>query len=92
MLGWLGSIMLAFCGLPQAIKTLKDGHSKGLDAFFLLLWTFGEIFTLIAICNTAPNLLYLLFNYGLNIVFLSVIWYYRFFPRYLKPGEINSEY
>lgn len=81
MIGWLGSLMLAFCGLPQAIKSFRDKHSNGLNYGFLILWTGGEILTLFAITKDAKSLIYLFFNYGTNLVFLTVIWFYKLFPR-----------
>lgn len=79
-IGWFGSIMLALCALPQAIKSYKDKHSKGLDTTFLLLWSAGEILTAIAVYTSPTNLVYLFVNYGANLIFLSVIWYYKLFP------------
>lgn len=75
-LGWIGSIMLALCGLPQAIQCLKNKNANGLDPYFLALWTGGEVFTLIAVLKDV-SLPYLLFNYGCNLVFLSIIWWYK---------------
>lgn len=83
LLGWLGAVFLAFCGMPQAIKSVKDGHAYGLDRKFLLLWTGGEIFTLIAVLGDIP-VKYLIFNYGMNLIFLLVIWFYKIFPRRKK--------
>ena len=79
-LGWLGSVLLAFCAFPQAIKSVKDGHSQGLDFWYLTLWTIGEILTLFAVLGDVP-IKYLIFNYAMNLFFLSVIWFYVFFPR-----------
>lgn len=84
MIGWIGSLMLALCGLPQAIKSVREKHSDGLDLLFLILWTLGELFTIVAIAKDASNLLYLFFNYGFNLFFLSIIWFYKVFPRRLK--------
>ena len=78
--GWTGSIFLALCAAPQAIQSIKQGHSEGLDSSFLTLWTLGEIFTLFAVLKDAP-LQYLIYNYGGNLIFLSVIWKYKLFPR-----------
>ena len=79
-IGWLGSIMFALCGAPQAVKSYKDGHSNGLSLSFLGLWTGGEILTTIAVAlDTSSS--YLLFNYIVNMVFLSVILKYKFKPR-----------
>lgn len=74
-IGWIGSIMLAFCGLPQAIESYKTKSSEGLTWGFIGMWFFGEICTFIYIF---PRLdLPLLFNYTANIIFVSVIIYYK---------------
>lgn len=79
MIGYIGSILLAICGAPQAVLSIKQGHSEGISIYFLLLWTFGEIFTLIYII---PKLdIPLLLNYSSNILFLIIIWKYKLFPR-----------
>jgi uncharacterized protein with PQ loop repeat len=74
-IGWSGSICLALCALPQAIKSYKDKHATGISLGFLTLWSLGELLTLIYV---APKMdLPLLTNYLLNIAFLSIIWYYK---------------
>lgn len=78
-IGYIGSIMLACCGLPQAYHSIKTGKSEGLSLGFLLLWSLGEIFTLIYIIPKAD--IPLLLNYSCNILFLVIIWKYYFFPR-----------
>jgi len=78
-IGWLGSIMLALCGLPQAIESWKTKSSAGLTWGFLLLWSFGEIFTFIYIMPKMD--LPLLLNYTTNIIFLAVIIYYKLAPK-----------
>ena len=77
--GWIGSILFAICALPQAIQCYQDGHAKGLNWFFLLAWLFGELFTIVYIW---PKQDYpLLFNYFLNLVFMSVILRYKLRER-----------
>ena len=79
LFGYIGSICLAICAVPQAIMSYKKGHSKGLSINFLLLWTAGEIFTLIYVF---PKLdIPLILNYSANIIFLSIIWRYKIFPK-----------
>lgn len=78
-IGYLGSICLAICGLPQCILSIKQGHSNGISIGFLILWSLGEIFTLIYIIPKSD--LPLLLNYSANIIFLVIIWKYRLFPR-----------
>ncbi len=80
ILGWIGSILFAVCGLPQAYKCYKEKHADGISTAFLLMWFFGEVFTLIYIFPKMD--MPLLFNYSMNLVFLFVIAYYKF--RYKK--------
>lgn len=76
ILGWIGSILFAICGLPQAIKCYKEKHADGISTSFLLMWLFGEIFTMIYVLPKMD--LPLLFNYSINLVFLFVITYFKF--------------
>jgi uncharacterized protein with PQ loop repeat len=76
--GWIGSFFLAFCGLPQAIESFKTKSSEGITWGLLIMWTLGEIFTLIYIFSKKD--LPLLLNYLMNIVFLSTIVYYKIWP------------
>ena len=78
-IGWIGSILLAFCGLPQAIESYKTKNSNGLTWGFLIMWGTGELLTIIYII---PKLyLPLLFNYTANIIFISIILYYKIKPK-----------
>ena len=79
IIGWTGSILLAFCGLPQAWQSYKQKHSHGVSWGLLILWGLGEVFTIIYIL---PKWYWpLLFNYISNLIFIGVIVYYK-----LKPG------
>jgi len=80
-IGWLGNILLSICGLPQAYKSIKDGHSEGISFFFILLWLFGEVLALVYILLLGIPLYSVIFNYLFNILFLGTISYYKFFPR-----------
>ena len=74
-LGWIGSLLFGICGMPQAIQCAKDGHSRGLNWFFLLAWLGGEIFTIIYVWPKADYPL--LANYFVNIGFLSIMIRYK---------------
>jgi uncharacterized protein with PQ loop repeat len=79
IIGWIGSILLAFCGLPQAIESYRTKSSDGLTWGLLLMWFWGEIFTIIYII---PKWHWpLIFNYTANIIFLVIIIYYKLFPK-----------
>jgi uncharacterized protein with PQ loop repeat len=78
-IGWIGSILLAFCGLPQAIESWKTKNSDGLTWGFLGMWGMGEIFTIIYII---PKWHWpLIFNYTANIIFIASILYYKIKPK-----------
>ena len=80
-IGWIGSLLLALCGLPQAIESYKTKSSEGLTWGFISMWFVGEILTVIYII---PKWHWpLIFNYTANIIFLSVILYYKIKPA--KP-------
>ena len=78
-IGWIGSILLAFCGLPQAIESYKTKNSDGLTWGLLIMWGLGELFTIVYII---PKWHWpLIFNYTANIIFISIIAYYKINPR-----------
>jgi len=77
-IGWAGSALLAFCGLPQAVQSWRTRSSDGISWGFLAMWGVGEILTLayVAPMSEWP----LIVNYSANIVFVSVIALYKL-PR-----------
>jgi uncharacterized protein with PQ loop repeat len=78
-IGWAGSILLAFCGLPQAIESYKTKNSDGLTWSFLFMWGAGELLTILYVL---PKWHWpLIFNYTANLVFISIILYYKFHPK-----------
>ncbi len=79
LIGWVGSIMLAICGLPEAYLSIKRGYCK-LSWSFLNLWLGGEILTLIPILFKIKES-YLIFNYSANIMFILIMLYYKKYPR-----------
>lgn len=75
VIGWVGSIMLALCGLPQAIKSYRTKSSKDISIWFLVLWLLGEVLTLVYVF---PKLDWpLIMNYSFNIGLICVILKYR---------------
>jgi uncharacterized protein with PQ loop repeat len=78
-IGWAGAALFAICGFPQALQCYKQGHSRGLNWFFLLAWFGGEILTIIYILPKMD--LPLLFNYAVNLIFLFVMLRYKIWER-----------
>jgi uncharacterized protein with PQ loop repeat len=76
LIGWIGSIMLSICGLPQAVQSFKDKHSNGISWGFILLWWFGEIFAVIYVISKREYPI--IFNCALNTVIVSIIFYYKY--------------
>jgi uncharacterized protein with PQ loop repeat len=76
IVGWIGSVLLALCGLPLAWQSFRDKHSHGISNAFLVMWLVGELLTF---SYVLPKKDYpLLFNYGLNIVCLVIVIRYKF--------------
>jgi uncharacterized protein with PQ loop repeat len=84
-IGYLGAFLLAACGIPEAYKSCKTGNSNGLTLSFLLMWYLGEIITLIYVLYIEDKPLQ--FNYISNILFITVILYFKFFPKENRNGS-----
>ena len=87
LMGLFGTLFLAFCGLPQAIKTYRVGHAKDLSTLFLLLWLFGEILLLMHTIKYID--IYLIFNYLVNILIVGTLIKYKFFPRWGRKSGVH---
>lgn len=77
-LGWIGSVLLGICGVPQMLQSIREKHSNGLNWGFLLCWFFGEICVFFYVLPKADWPL--IANYFANVVLLLVIIYYKLFP------------
>jgi len=80
LFGWAGSILLGICGIPQAVQCLKQGHSDGINAWFMWMWFIGEAMTFLYIAveqGWGP----LILNYTINTCVICIIVWYRYFPR-----------
>ena len=86
-IGWVGSFLLTICGAPIAWQSFKDGHSIGVNMPFINLWLWGEVFTLFYVLAQPEILIPLVANYALNIVMISIILYYRYYPRIVADTD-----
>jgi len=80
-LGWIGSVLCALCGLPQAYKCFRQGHSIGVSRAFIFMWLIGEVCFIIATWGSFGFIGWLMLNYFCNIFFIGVIIKYMFLPR-----------
>jgi uncharacterized protein with PQ loop repeat len=90
-LGWLGAGFLTICSLPQGIKVVRDGTSRGLSRAFIWLWFLGELLTFIYIC--VGNFSWPLFaNYVTNLTLSVILLKYYYFPTvHYEKAEQNSK-
>lgn len=84
VIGYIGATLLAMCALPQAVMSLRQGHSKGLSLMFLWTWYLGEILMVTFIWDKVDYNSPLFVNYAFNVFLLSMILYYKHFPRSIK--------
>ena len=77
IMGWVGSMLFAFCALPQTIMVAKQRHANGLSWLFLLMWAAGEILCFAYVAAQPIIQWPLLANYILNFGMLVVIIYYK---------------
>jgi len=79
VIGWLSTLFLSVCGIPQAIKSYREGHANGLSNGFLFCWTTGEI---LLIAHTYMVLDWpVFFNACANLLIMCVMLRYKFWPR-----------
>jgi len=88
-IGWIGAVLLATCGLPQLIKTLKTRNFKGLSLVFVVWWLIGEILVLFYILYERFSW-QLIFNYGLNILVCLLILEVYIITLYQKKSIVEK--
>jgi len=75
-IGWIGSIAFALCGLPQAWECFKNGNARGINPYFIGLWLIGEICYVVSVLLKFGWVHWMMFNYAVNIVSITVITFY----------------
>ena len=79
LIGYIGSLAYAICGLPQAIMSIKNGHSQGISRGYALLSLVGSILSLIYAIPRQDYVLVL--NFATNIIVWSIVLKYSYFER-----------
>lgn len=74
--GWLGTVLLAACGVPLLVKTVVDGHARGVSLWFLVMWLAGEALTFVYVLRAARRR-QLIANYSANLLIVGVVLTYR---------------
>lgn len=73
-IGWLGSILLALCALPEVIRTIHDKTSY-IGWGMLATWGIGELLLLIYIILRKEYPL--IINYSFNLILILILIYYK---------------
>lgn len=81
LLGWLACICFSLCGVPQAWKSYKDGHSLGMTSSFIALWLGGEVFYMGGVLLKFGWVHWIMWNCLINTATILVIGYYKIRPR-----------
>lgn len=69
--GWVGSICLAFCGLPEALRALS-AEAYNISFAFTGLWFAGEVFLFVPAVLVIKKP-YVIFNITMNIIFIGIM-------------------
>jgi len=77
IIGWIGSMLFAFCALPQCIMVCRQKHAHGLSWGFLLMWLLGEVLCFWYVAMQPMMQVPLLANYVINFAMLIVIIWYK---------------
>jgi len=73
MMAFIGSVMLALCGIPLAYTTWKTQDASQINTVFLVMWSVGEVLLAASYYHEIP----LMINYIANILALLVIWHVK---------------
>lgn len=76
--GWIYSISFAVSAVPEAMACIKKGKTDVADGT-IFCWISGEITGLVYGFGIAE--LPLIFNCGVNAIFVGIIVWFRLFPR-----------
>jgi len=88
LVGWIGSMAFMLCGAPLAYSAWKKKRANE-NWGFLLLWTIGELFSIIYALN--KDVLPILVNYVINLAFLGVVWRYQLWPISLRAQSVEKK-
>ena len=79
IIGYIGSIAYALSGIPQAILSIKNGHSRGVSRGFAMLSVIGSSLSLIYALPRGDYVV--LLNFGANIIVWGTVLKYSYFER-----------
>lgn len=78
-LGWVASILLMFCAMPQVVQSWQQGHSNGLSVVMLAMWFAGTSSMLVFLYPERKQQKQVFCNYIINSCASGIILYFRVF-------------
>lgn len=87
-IGIIAGCLLAGCGIPQAVKTIKDGHAKGIALYMMLMLIAGISLMGLYIYLAHGFDILIHGEYAISVGVWSISLFYYFFPR--KQKEVSS--
>lgn len=81
LIGLIGATAFALSGVPQAIRSFKEGHSAGMAHGTIILWFSGEGAMLVYALGKYTSDYILICNYLANFLVVGVIAWYKYLPR-----------
>jgi uncharacterized protein with PQ loop repeat len=73
------SIIMIIVGIsysiPQVIRSIKRGNSKGVSKWFLILWILDKTLSLAYVSHIGDTPL--IIKYGICLIFILIIAYYK---------------
>ncbi len=76
IIGWIGSVAFALCGIPQARECFRNKSAKGINPLFITLWLMGEVCYVVSVLMKFGWVNWMMFNYMANILSIFVIIFY----------------
>jgi uncharacterized protein with PQ loop repeat len=81
IIGLIGATTFALSGVPQAVKSVREGHSAGMSHGTIVLWLLGEGAMLVYAGIKYTTDYILICNYLANFLVVGVIAWYKYLPR-----------
>lgn len=79
--GWIGSFAYAISAMPQAYTSIRQGHSDGINPWFMILWVIGAVGSMIFISPNIMENLPLALNFICGGLSASIVLFYCFHRR-----------
>ena len=85
--GWIGSFCYAVSAIPQAYTSIRQGHSDGVNPWFMLLMVMGGLGSFLFVSPNIMDNLPLVINFVCSGSASAVVLFYCFHRRKSKDNQ-----